>query len=94
MVPPAVHSSYENAHSKGAGEMTKISRRRHVAKAFTWRVLATTTTVLIAGLVSGDWAIGAQIGAIEFFAKLVLYYGHERAWYRFAHFGVKENVAA
>ena len=69
--------------------MTEISRKRHVAKAFTWRVLASTTTLLIAGLVSGDWTIGAQIGAIEFFAKMVLYYGHERAWYRFVRFGVK-----
>ncbi len=74
--------------------MTKIARRRHLAKAFTWRVLATTTTMLIAGLVSGDWVIGAQIGGIEFFAKLVLYYGHERAWYRFVRLGVGENVAA
>ena len=71
-----------------------INRRRHAAKAFTWRLLATTTTILIAGLVSGDWTIGAQIGAIEFFAKLVLYYGHERAWYRFVHFGVNESAAA
>ena len=74
--------------------MTKISPRRHVAKALTWRVLATATTVLIAGLVSGDWTIGAQIGVIEFFAKVVLYYGHERAWYRFVRFGVRESAAA
>ena len=50
--------------------------------------------MLIAGLVSGDWAIGAQIGAIEFFAKMALYYGHERAWYRLVRFGVQENVVA
>ena len=74
--------------------MAKISRRRHVAKAVTWRILATTTTILIAWAVSGSWEIGAQIGVLEFFAKLVLYYGHERAWYRFIHFGVKENAAA
>lgn len=74
--------------------MTQISRRRHVAKAFTWRILATATTILIAGMVAGDWAIGAQIGVIEFFTKMVLYYGHERAWYRFVHFGVKESAGA
>ncbi len=74
--------------------MGKISRRRHVAKAVTWRILATTTTVLLVWMVSGDWAIGAKIGVLEFFVKMVLYYGHERAWYRFIHFGVQENAAA
>jgi uncharacterized membrane protein len=74
--------------------MAKISRSRHIAKTVTWRIIATSTTILIAGTVAGDWAIGAQIGVIEFFTKMVLYYGHERAWYRFIHFGVKENAAA
>lgn len=74
--------------------MAKISRRRHVAKAVTYRILATTTTILIARVVSGSWEIGAQIGVLEFFAKIVLYYGHERAWYRFIHLGAKENAAA
>ncbi len=74
--------------------MTKVSRTRHMAKAVTWRILATTTTVLIAGIIAGDWAIGAQVGFFEFFAKMILYYGHERVWYRFIHLGVKENAAA
>ncbi len=74
--------------------MTKISRRRHVAKALTWRIFATMATLLIAGLVTGDWAIGARIGVIEFFAKMVLYYGHERVWYSFSRFGVRESAAA
>ena len=73
--------------------MAKISRRRHVAKAVTWRILATTATILIAGMVSGSWEVGAQIGTMEFFAKLALYYGHERAWYRLIHFGVGDNAA-
>ena len=73
--------------------MAKISRRRHVAKAVTWRILATTTTMLLVWMVSGNWAIGAQVGAMEFFLKMAIYYGHERVWYRFIHFGVEENEA-
>lgn len=64
-----------------------------MAKTVTWRVLATATTILIAWVVSGDWRVGAQIGFIEFFAKLVLYYGHERLWYRFSRFGLKDVAA-
>ena len=65
-----------------------VSAKRHLAKTFTWRVLATATTILIAWLVSGDWRVGAQVGLIEFFAKMGLYYAHERAWYRLSHFGI------
>ena len=52
----------------------------HLAKTLTWRVLATATTMLIAFLITGSLAVGATIGGIEAVMKMVLYYGHERAW--------------
>ena len=67
-----------------------ISRRRHVAKAMTWRVVATSATVFIAWGVTGDWVVGLEVGGVEFFAKMLLYYLHERFWYRFIGFGVAE----
>ena len=63
--------------------MTKdISRRRHVAKTITWRLIATGTTVILAWIISGDPMIGLQVGGWEFFIKMLLYYLHERAWYK------------
>ena len=67
-----------------------ISRKRHLAKAMTWRVVATTATVFIAWGVTGDWVVGLEVGGVEFFAKMLLYYLHERFWYRFVGFGVAE----
>ncbi len=67
-----------------------ISRKRHLAKAMTWRVVATTATVFIAWGVTGDWVVGLEVGGVEFFAKMLLYYLHERVWYRFVGFGVAE----
>ena len=58
------------------------SRLRSVAKAFTWRVTATLTTAIIAFLVTGELGTAVAIGGIEFFAKFVIYYAHERAWVR------------
>lgn len=55
---------------------------RSIAKGFSWRFTATTTTVLIAGLVTGDAAIAVTIGGIEALAKVAIYYGHERLWLR------------
>jgi uncharacterized membrane protein len=71
--------------------MSNISRKRHLAKTITWRVLATTDTFLIAWLITGqvDWAAG--IAGIEVATKMILYYYHERAWYNYSKFGVKKD---
>ena len=55
---------------------------RSVLKGFTWRLVATFTTVVIVYCITGEQAQALQIGAIEFVAKLVVYYFHERAWVR------------
>lgn len=58
------------------------SRKRHIAKTITWRVLGTLDTVLLAWIISGDPMIGLQVGLVEVITKMVLYYFHERAWYK------------
>ncbi len=51
-------------------------------------MVATSATVVIAWWVTGDLSVGIEVGAVEFFAKLVLYYLHERFWYKFVGLGV------
>ena len=58
----------------------KESHLRSVLKGLTWRVVATTTIILIAYFSIGDITVALEIGFIEFFVKLLLYYLHERAW--------------
>ena len=58
------------------------SPMRSALKGFTWRLVATFTTVVIAYCITGEQAQALQIGAIEFVTKLVVYYFHERAWVR------------
>jgi len=58
------------------------SRKRSLAKGVTWRVVATTTTVTIAYMITGEVDAALQIGFIEIFAKFAIYYLHERAWAR------------
>lgn len=59
----------------------KISKR-HLAKTITWRVIGTLDTFLLSWFISGDMAIGAQIGVYELVTKMILYYLHERAWFK------------
>ena len=60
----------------------KESKLRSLLKAITWRITATLTTILIAWMLIGDVSVAMAIGSIEFFAKFVIYYLHERAWNR------------
>ncbi len=60
------------------------SRRTHLAKSVTWRIIATATTIAISYLITRDLSVGATIGGIEATTKMALYYGHERAWARLA----------
>ncbi len=58
------------------------AEKRHILKTFTWRIIATLTTTLIAWVVTGDPMIGLKVGSIEFVLKMVLYYFHEKIWHK------------
>jgi uncharacterized membrane protein len=54
--------------------------KRSVAKSFSWRILATLTTITLAWIITGQVNYALTIGGAEFFIKMIVYYGHERAW--------------
>ena len=51
----------------------EISRKRHILKTITWRIIGTLDTMLIAWIISGDPMIGLSIGAAEIITKMILY---------------------
>lgn len=53
---------------------------RSVAKAISWRIVATLTTVVLVFVFSKDLALGTIVGITELIAKTVIYYVHERVW--------------
>ena len=58
------------------------SRVRHVLKTLTWRLIGTIDTICLSWWITGDATIGLTIGGIEVFSKIILYYLHERVWYK------------
>jgi len=78
-------------HFKGAEERKeKTSRKRHLLKTITWRAVGTVDTVAIAWVISGNPMVGLKLGGVEVISKMILYYLHERVWYRF-DFGIEEK---
>ena len=58
----------------------KTSHLLSLAKAFSWRIVATLTTSIIAYVITGEVDTALMIGGIEFFLKIGIYYVHERLW--------------
>ena len=46
------------------------AEKRHIMKTFTWRIIATLTTTLIAWVITGDPMVGLKVGSIEFVIKI------------------------
>ena len=67
-----------------------VSKRRHIAKTISWRIIGTLDTFLLSWIITGSASIGAAIGSIEIITKMILYYLHERAWYKYTKYGVKK----
>ena len=63
---------------------------RHLFKTFTWRFIGTADTILLAWLFTGNPLTGLKIGTTEVFTKMILYYFHEKIWYRF-NFGLRNR---
>ena len=58
------------------------ARFRSIVKALTWRMIATSTTMVLAYAVTGDLKVAGAIGVADVVIKLFFYYVHERAWGR------------
>lgn len=61
------------------------SRKRHIAKTFTWRVIATGTTFILTLIFFRDDPNATEkaswVALFEAITKMVIYYYHERVWY-------------
>lgn len=69
------------------------SRKRHVLKTITWRLTGTLDTILLSWFITGNPLTGLKIGVAEIITKMILYYLHERAWYRI-DFGLEKTRRA
>ncbi|MGA0277491.1 MAG: DUF2061 domain-containing protein [Candidatus Kariarchaeum pelagius] len=68
----------------------QLSYKRHILKTITWRIVGTIDTIILGWLISGDPTIGLSVGGAELATKMILYYIHERVWYKF-DFGINRK---
>ncbi len=58
------------------------SNKRHILKTFSWRAVGTVDTFLLGWVITGNPLTGLKIGGFEVFTKMILYFLHEKLWYR------------
>ena len=68
-----------------------VNYKRHIAKAISYRLLGTLQTCTISYFFTGSFLIAGSVGTTELLVKPLMYFLHERVWYKFSNYGVKNN---
>ncbi len=61
-------------------ESMTVTRKRSMAKAISWRFIATITGAVIVFFLTGEFEHAGKFIILDIIVKLAFYYGHERAW--------------
>ena len=69
------------------------SNKRHIIKTFSWRGIGTLDTILFGWLITGNPFTGLKIGGIETASKMLIYFAHEKLWYKI-NFGLDRRNEA
>jgi hypothetical protein len=69
----------------------QVSKKRHIAKTISYRIISTLIGFAIMWTVSGSIKVGAAFGIAELVYKPIQYYFHERIWYKYIKFGLQKE---
>jgi len=71
-------------------EDKKSAITRHILKTFSYRILGTLTTVLVAYSLGVSLELSSLLGVGELLLKPTIYFFHERIWYKYIKIGNKK----
>jgi uncharacterized membrane protein len=69
----------------------QVSKRRHIAKTISYRILSTGVGFTAMYLATGSVKVGATFSIVELLYKPIQYYLHERVWYRYIKYGLDDK---
>lgn len=67
-----------------------VEKKRHIVKTLSYRAVSTCTGFVLTWLITSSVKISLTFSIVEFIYKPVQYYIHERVWYRYIKYGVKD----
>lgn len=69
----------------------EVTKKRHIAKTISYRLVSTAIGFGVVWAVSGSIAVGSAFGVAELVYKPLQYYIHERIWYKYIKYGLKNK---
>jgi uncharacterized membrane protein len=69
----------------------EVTRKRHFAKTISYRIVSTAIGFGVVWAISGSVTIGSAFGVVELVYKPIQYYIHERIWYKYIKYGLKNK---
>lgn len=72
-------------------ESNRSSVIRHILKTVSYRIIGTLTTVLVAFSLGVSLEVSSMLGMGELLLKPIIYFLHERAWYKWVRIGNRES---
>ena len=64
--------------------------KRHIAKSISYRFIGTITTIILTVIAGLPLKWAGMVGLGELVLKPIIYFLHERVWYKFIKFGLKK----
>jgi len=68
-----------------------VDKKRHIAKTISYRLVSSGIGFIAMYFATGSVKMGAAFSIAEIIYKPIQYYLHERVWYRYIKYGLKEN---
>lgn len=68
-----------------------VQLKRHILKTISYRILSSSIGFLILFITTGSAKIGATFTVAELLYKPVLYFIHERFWWKYIRYGIKNT---
>lgn len=68
-----------------------VESKRHIAKTISYRIVSTGIGFAVVWIISGSVTVGTAFGLAELVYKPIQYYIHERVWYKWIKYGIKNN---
>lgn len=69
----------------------KVDKKRHIAKTISYRLISTLIGFSTMLVVTGSVKAGAAFGIAELLWKPIQYYVHERIWYKYIKYGLRNE---
>ena len=69
--------------------MVKV--KRHIAKTISYRILSSSFGFFTMWYITSDIRIGTAFSMAEIIIKPLIYFIHERIWYRYIKYGLKKE---